>query len=243
MKDKNINRKIGAAGVMRVRAELLARGFDVAEPDVDCGVDLIAWDHRKIYRIQVKTTVQRHSEVSAIFHTTRLTNKAQKSRSPYDPREIDFVICVCIPLNQFWIIPANFIAGTMKTTCHVDDDFNNKWFLLSRNGRKVDGVRLEQRIELKRKLQRLELEYSKLVDAAVSSYKDKKELKLKISNFEKFLYRKNYNKRQVDKISKFGCLYTAEEEEDRIDYLEKNGVLDNLMPEWSAGRSCDRVSS
>ena len=233
--DKNINRKIGAAGVMRVKAELLSRGFDVAEPDVDCGVDLIAWDHRKIYRIQIKTTVQKHSEKNAIFHITRLTNKANKSRSPYDPGEIDFLICVSIPLNQFWIIPANSIAGKMKANCNIDDDFNNKWFLLSRSGRRVDGIRLEGRFESKIKLQKLQLKYSEFVRTTLLAYENEKQLNFKISNFEKFLYQKNYNKRQIGKISKFGCLYTAEEEADRLDYLEKNDVLNNLMPRVDLG--------
>ena len=149
MADKNANRRIGQAGVMRVKAELMLRGFDVAEPDVDCGVDLIAWDHRSINRIQVKATTQRFSKNYCSFHTTKLVYKDKGKRANYDPKEVDYIICVSIPLNEYWIVPAKDAASRCKMCVSIGDEYHNKWFYLSKCNREIDGDKYGNERELK----------------------------------------------------------------------------------------------
>jgi hypothetical protein len=210
MKDKNINRKIGAAGVMRVKAELLARGFDVAEPDVDCGVDLIAWDHKRIFRIQVKSTIQKPYKNGATFHTTKIVKKSNKSRSSYDPREVDFLICTCIPTNQFWIIPAKDAIGIFKTSVRVGDEYNNKWILLSRSGRLIDGEKFMSTAKLNTQIWEHERTINNLREI-LKEYKYEKEiLEHKIYNYYQHLKR-DMAHRSVLNIEKYGTIYGEDE--------------------------------
>jgi hypothetical protein len=226
MKDKNINRKIGAAGVMRVKAELLARGFDVAEPDVDCGVDLIAWDHRKINRIQVKATVQKTSDTGSHFHVTRVVHKQAKSRSSYDPREIDFIICVSIPLNKFWIIPPKNALGKAKLYMSVGNQYHDKWIFLSQSGREISGDKLESARELRMKLWELKKLNKKLLDSI-----RRLELKDKISwhkicNYYRYI-RKDLTQHGAMNVEKYGTIYDQEEWEknhfkEDVIYFQRN---------------------
>ena len=215
MKDKNINRKIGAAGVMRVKAELLARGFDVAEPDVDCGVDLIAWDHRKINRIQVKATVQRTSDTGAHFHATRLVHKQAKSRSSYDPSDVDFIICVSIPLNKFWIIPPKDVFGKAKLYMSVGNQYHDKWIFLSQAGREISGDKLESARELRMKLWELKKLNKKLSESIKKLELENEISEHKIYNYYRYL--KNYlmgqilNHRDIMNVERYGTIYNTEE--------------------------------
>ena len=212
--DKNANRKIGAAGVMRVKSELLLKGFDVAEPDVDCGVDLIAWDHKSVNRIQVKTTVQKYSPTYAAFHTSKLVHKCSTSRATYDPREVDFIVCVSIALNEYWIIPAGDVIAKRKTGVRIGDKYHNKWFYLSNCKRSIGGDKygnarkLAYRItELEKKLLDTEkmLEVSKLKEE-ISDHQ--------LHNFYRY-FRHRMNSKSIETIERYG----TEFEEDEWDKL------------------------
>jgi len=201
--DKNANRKIGAAGVMKVKAELLLKGFDVAEPDVDCGVDLIAWDHRSINRIQVKATVQKYSAGYSSFHTSKLVHKCSTSRASYDPREVDFIVCVSIPLNEYWIIPAVEASAKRKTGVRVGDKYHNKWFYLSKCNRTIGGDkhgnarRLAYKItELEKKLLNTEkmLEVSRLKEQ-ISDHQ--------LRNFYRY-FRYKIDSKSIETIERYG---------------------------------------
>ena len=204
-------RKIGAAGVMRVKAELLARGFDVAEPDVDCGVDLIAWDHRKINRIQVKATVQKTSDTGSHFHVTRLVHKQAKSRSSYDPGEIDFIVCVSIPLNKFWIIPTKDAFGKAKLYMSVGNQYHDKWIFLSQAGREISGDKLESARELRMKLWELKKLNKKLSESIKKLELENEISKHKIYNYYRYL--KNHligqllNHSDIINVERYGTIY------------------------------------
>jgi len=195
--DKNANRKIGAAGVMRVKSELLTRGFDVAEPDVDCGVDLIAWDHRGINRIQVKATTQVYGKNSASFYTTRVVRRLSKGRASYDPREVDFIVCVSIPMNEFWVIPVSDINGEAKTRCLIGDEWHNKWFYLSKCNRVVGGDNYGQRRKLKYKIMQLEKFKEKSLYWSKRLSLENDILRCKLGHFHK------YFKHRMDRNSVF----------------------------------------
>lgn len=201
--DKNANRKIGAAGVMKVKAELLLKGFDVAEPDVDCGVDLIAWDHRSINRIQVKATVQKYSAGYSSFHTSKLVHKCSKSRASYDPREVDFIVCVSIPLNEYWIIPAAEATAKRKTGVRVGDKYHNKWFYLSKCNRIIGGDKYKSIREVTYKSEELEkrlietermLEISKLKEQ-ISEHQ--------LGNFYRY-FKHRMDCKSIERIERYG---------------------------------------
>lgn len=154
--DKNANRKIGAAGVMRVKGELLARGWEVAEPDVDCGVDLLAWDSRRIARIQVKSSVRFYEKThSSCFACSRLRPEAGK-RSSYSPGDVDFVVCVCLPTGGFWIVPACDVSGKVKIHLTKTSNYHQAWELMSGSPKKIFGDAFKSQRALIFKLRELE---------------------------------------------------------------------------------------
>lgn len=226
MTDKNANRRIGQAGVMRVKAELMLRGFDVAEPDVDCGVDLIAWDHRGISRIQVKATIQNETRKGARFHTTKLVHKSEKSRQSYDPREVDFLVCVSIPLNQFWIIPSKNVSGKCKIYMAIGNDYHNKWHYLSQSRNGIGGDKFAKKRELTLLVGSLNKKIKEL-NKCLSGYRNREAIfEHKISNFFRFL-RHDWSYQTIRNISEYATEHDREEwdkmlGESDVKYLEIN---------------------
>ena len=208
--DKNANRKIGAAGVMRVKSELLLKGFDVAEPDVDCGVDLIAWDHKSVNRIQVKTTVQKYSPTYAAFHTSKLVHKCSTSRTTYDPREVDFIVCVSIPLNEYWIIPAGDVIAKRKTGVRVGDKYHNKWFYLSKCNRVIGGDQYGDLRKLKCRVQELNKRLANTSKMLEISKLNEELLEHKLSNFHRY-FRHRMDNKSVHRIERYGTQLREEE--------------------------------
>jgi len=249
MTDKNANRRIGQAGVMRVKAELMLRGFDVAEPDVDCGVDLIAWDHRSINRIQVKATTQKFSQNYCSFHTTKLVYKEKGKRANYDPREIDYIICTSIPLNQYWIIPAKDVASQCKTCVSVGDEYNNKWFYLSKCNRVIDGDCYGTERSLKYTINKYEWQVAALARKLKISELERKISEHELGNF-RYHFKDSLARWQINNIRRHGTdleesnwhqlwhekrTYIRLHREDLDKYYEeliklKNSDNDNLNP-------------
>jgi len=128
MRDWNYHRKIGHAGVMAVKKELTIRGWNLAEPDVDCGVDLIAWgDGSAFIRIQVKTCTQGFkTQHGAKFLISRVKHN-KKSRHGYSNKDCDFLVCHCLSNHGFWVVPINEAAGRLKFSVMADDEFHNRW--------------------------------------------------------------------------------------------------------------------
>lgn len=128
MKDWNYHRKIGHVGVLAVRKELTMLGWNIAEPDVDCGVDLIIWkDGSSFIRVQVKTCVKGYkTSLGAKFLISRVKYK-KKSRHGYSESDCDFIICHCLSNKGFWIIPILSVAGKLKMSVCKDDDYYKRW--------------------------------------------------------------------------------------------------------------------
>jgi hypothetical protein len=128
MKDWNYHRKIGHVGVLAVRKELTMMGWNIAEPDVDCGVDLIIWrDGSSFIRVQVKTCVKGYkTSLGAKFLISRVKYK-KKSRHGYSENDCDFIICHCLSNKGFWVIPILRVAGKLKMSVGKDDDFYKRW--------------------------------------------------------------------------------------------------------------------
>jgi PD-(D/E)XK endonuclease len=225
--DKNFNRRIGHAGVMRVKAELMLKGFDVAEPDVDCGVDLIAWDSKSISRIQVKSTNQKHGNNAARFQTTKLINGNDKSRRSYDPREIDFLVCVSIPLNEFWIIPAKDIQSKIKICMVTGNVYHNKWNYLSKSNRKIDGDQLSERRDLLIQVVNSQKKIENLAKSINKLELIKNIHEHKISNFHRYLSKDGWSTDTIKNIERYSTEYTPDEWkkmcfQDEIRYLDIN---------------------
>lgn len=220
MKDKNANRRIGQAGVMRVKAELMLRGFDVAEPDVDCGVDLIAWDHRGISRIQVKATVQKDGDRGARFHTTKLVQKSEKSRQTYDPKEVDFLVCVSIPLNQFWIIPSKDTHGKVKIYMTIGNDYHAKWHYLSQSNSGLCGDKFASRRELTLKLSTLRKESDRLKRFARKVELERELLRHENRNFIRFLIRDGYSYKKIQHIERYATIHERKDWDHELGHQE-----------------------
>lgn len=133
MKDRNFHRRIGHIGVLAVKKELTQRGWDVFEPEMDCGVDLIAYrDGYRFLRIQVKATSSgKAGQHWAKFIVSRVKYN-KKSRHGYSDLEIDFMIGYCSQNNNFWIIPISDVAGKLKAFCTKTDKHYMNWDLLEK---------------------------------------------------------------------------------------------------------------
>ena len=133
MNDRNFHRRIGHIGVLAVKKELTQRGWDVFEPEMDCGVDLIAYrDGYRFLRIQVKTTSSgKVGQHWAKFIVSRVKYN-KRSRHGYSDLEIDFMVGCCLKNNNFWIIPISDVAGRLKAFCTKTDKHYMNWDLLEK---------------------------------------------------------------------------------------------------------------
>ncbi len=111
---------IGLAGEFRVMSELLIRGHNPAKSYLDLGTDIILENGLKI---QIKTTMKQveNNWKTPVFSFS-LT--ARERKIPIDLSSVDFLICVILLDDLFYIIPNK----SMKTTAN---NFNP----LSKNGR------------------------------------------------------------------------------------------------------------
>lgn len=86
--------------------QLLRAGFHVAVPIVDDGYDLLAFDNRLCWRIQVKASASRGRNRSRI----RIGRGIAK-RNTYDPRHVDAFILVNIRTRAIMCIPVPETRG------------------------------------------------------------------------------------------------------------------------------------
>jgi len=195
MKDRNFHRRIGHMGVLAVKKELTQRGWDVFEPEMDCGVDLIAYrDGYKFIRIQVKATFSgeagRHW---AKFIVSRVKYN-KKSRLGYSDKEIDFMVGCCLQNNNFWIIPISDVAGKLKAFCTKTDKHYMNWDLFEdfeptyafKTQKTMTSYKTlkSSNAKAQRNIARLEREMNKTIDVLQSVFNSKKEL-MKITEEQK----------------------------------------------------------
>jgi hypothetical protein len=211
--DKNANRKIGAVGVMRTKAELLARGFDVAEPEVDCGVDVVAWDSELcVSRIQVKTTSNYCKKTGgARFQTSRMCWKT-KRRDGYGASDVEFVVCYCMPANAFWVLPVSEVIGKVTLYLHEGDDHSEKWERISSNKARILGDKfksIKQLVDTNRWLES-QFEHAKArIDSLKKEIKHSDEREY---NLYYWLTRySGYKRRTIEQIARTGSRFNEEE--------------------------------
>jgi hypothetical protein len=224
--DKNNNRKIGAIGVIRTKAELIARGFDVAEPEVDCGVDVVAWDSElSVSRIQVKTTSNYCKKTGgARFQTSRMIWKTRK-RDGYAASDVEFVICYCMPANTFWILPVSEVIGKVTLYLNKGDEHSERWERLSSNKSKILGDKfksLKQLVETNRLLEAQFVDLNSKIDALKKEIKSSDEREY---NLYYWLTRySGYNRRTIEQIARTGSKF--DESEWRAYYAANEERLD-----------------
>lgn len=85
---------------------LLRAGFHVAVPIVDDGYDLLAFDVRRYWRIQVKASSSRGRNRSRI-RIGRGNNKCEA----YDPRHVDAFVLVNTRTNVVMCVPVSETNG------------------------------------------------------------------------------------------------------------------------------------
>ena len=114
-----MNRYTGRAGELRVQSELMLRGMNFAEVDLDNGVDLITVPGGK--RIQIKTS---KSDITScrgykypvyLFNTRKkkyVNSKNKTLRPKIKHKQLDFVICWCIDHDWFFIILIKEVTQT-----------------------------------------------------------------------------------------------------------------------------------
>lgn len=122
---------IGTISEMRLIAELLSRGFKVAKPIVDDGVDLIV--NYKIC-LQVKSLSKPGNSKSYAFKIRNAWNTS-KGSIDFAP-EVDILVLHAIDINGWWLIPleeveeAKTICITPEYTKNVYNKWRDAWFLL-----------------------------------------------------------------------------------------------------------------
>ena len=203
--DKNANRKIGQAGVCRVKSELLLRGWGVSEPEVDEGVDLIAYDSRNYaVRLQVKASTQFYEKTkSARFYTSRITPRATNKRAAYNPAEVDFLVCVCLPTNEFWVVPACDVKGRVKMHMTIGNDYHRQWVFLTTTKRKIGGDKYWSERSLTMELKRLEDYNARLLEKLRISEVQNEISTCKIQNVYTHL-RLDYPSGAIGRILRYG---------------------------------------
>lgn len=105
--DGSLNGKvIGEIGVAMAVEHLLRAGYAVAIPIVDDGYDLIAFDGRRYWRVQVKAT----ASTGANGYRVRI-GRGRNKRAAYCPKHIDAFVAVHIRKNIVMCIPAAVAVG------------------------------------------------------------------------------------------------------------------------------------
>lgn len=97
---------IGEIGVAMAVERLLRAGYLVAIPIVDDGYDLLAFDDRRCWRLQVKATASDKSDRSRI----RITRGIRRA-SRYEAGRVDAFILVNVRTNVVACIPVAATKG------------------------------------------------------------------------------------------------------------------------------------
>jgi hypothetical protein len=97
---------IGEIGVAMAVEQLLRAGYAVAIPIVDEGYDLIAFDGRRYWRVQVKATGSNGRNRGSI----RLGCGRDK-RGAYCPTQVDAFVAVQIRTKVAMCVPVAAVAG------------------------------------------------------------------------------------------------------------------------------------
>lgn len=126
---------IGTIAEMRLVAELLSRGFKVAKPIVDDGVDLVV--NYKLC-LQIKSMSKATSFNSYQF---KIRNEWKTSKGSIDlAPEVDIIALYAIDIDGWWLIPREEVEG-VTTICitpeYVKNIYNrwrDAWFLLDERG-------------------------------------------------------------------------------------------------------------
>lgn len=109
---------IGEIGVAMAVERLLRDGYAVAIPIVDDGYDLIAFDGRRYWRVQVKATAATGSN----GYRVRI-GRGRNKRAAYCPKHVDAFIAVHIRKNIVMCVPvAVAVRGSWISFCQ-----HEKW--------------------------------------------------------------------------------------------------------------------
>ena len=126
---------IGLAGEFRVMSELLIRGHNPAKSYLDLGTDIILENGLKI---QIKTTMKQveNNWKTPVFSFS-LT--ARERKIPIDLSSVDFLICVILLDDLFYIIPTKGMKNTSNISIPLSrngryEQYRNNWELLSSGG-------------------------------------------------------------------------------------------------------------
>lgn len=126
---------VGKRGELLAAEKLIENGWDIAIPIDSSVFDLIALkDHRR-WRIQVKSTLQKHSYGNTSPHYQFQIAKGKSFKNKYESGELDFFICVALDSHRFWIFP---FGDLDKVTVKVYDnsaryrEYENAWELLEK---------------------------------------------------------------------------------------------------------------
>lgn len=123
--------EIGKAGELRVRAELILRGFAAAVFDIDTGVDIILENGK---RLQIKTSLQPNYSKAAYSWRYTFTVRAMqlriKGNGLYEKRHtrrnyngrVDYFIFYLVKDNIFYIIPEKEIGEKVSFSIATPED-------------------------------------------------------------------------------------------------------------------------
>ena len=112
---------------MRFCVEASRRGLIVSRPHEKARYDFLVDCHRKIWRVQVKSTTVLHGR-----NAYRLAINV-KGKPAYRPSEVDFIAAYVIPTEQWYIIPLRAIHKAKLIYLHprsVFAKFKGAWHLL-----------------------------------------------------------------------------------------------------------------
>lgn len=113
-------RVIGEIGVAIAVERLLRAGYHVAIPIVDDGYDLIAFDKRRHWRIQVKASASRADRRNS--HRIRITH-GRGMRSRYSADHVDAFIAVNLRTRAVMCVPVSATEGR----CYLNWSAADKW--------------------------------------------------------------------------------------------------------------------
>jgi len=152
MNKYNVNSLLlGKAGEYRVSSELILRGHTIYLPGVDDGIDVIIDDNIKI-QIKCGQKRERKQKDTTVYsfnvRASQYNYHHDKKPKPHLLKNVNYVICWAIDDDEFYIIPADKIRGTITISFTADDDRRtkvkwNKWYPYRNAWQLLDGVPLE----------------------------------------------------------------------------------------------------
>ena len=114
---------------------MIAHGRNIAFPVDASAFALIAVKGDLNWRIQVKSTLQKHSYENTTPHYQFDIAKGKSFKHKYESGELDFFICVALDSHRFWILP---FGDLDKFTVKVYDnsaryrEYENAWELFEK---------------------------------------------------------------------------------------------------------------